>query len=714
MEKNLFQNVYKYENNKTNIHIMETPKICLNMIVKNESKIITRLLDSVVHLIDSYVICDTGSTDTTVDVICNYFEEKQIEGKVIVKKFENFGKTRSYALAQCINEPNADFILLLDADMQLIINPLLNIEEFKQSLIHDSYYLMQGNDGFQYKNVRLVRNAKNFYYIGATHEYITCDTHFVPEMIEKNDIFVNDIGDGGSKDTKYDRDIELLKSGLEKEPRNERYMFYLANSYKDNTQYAEAILYYNLRIVSKGWDQEIWCSHYYKGLCYKYLNKMAEAVECWLEAFHHTPRRLEPLQEIIQHYRIKGHHRTAYHFYLMTTNYRNQLKGDDELFLVKDVYDYKLDYELSLLGYYMALDTYMMNNLCINLLNVTTIHESYKENIMANYKYYAVDLKRLMNKNAMNLDILKENGKNMEMKHPYEFHDSTPSICFHNNQLIVVTRYVNYYIDKEGFYKSKALTGEYYILNSIETRNMCAIYDIVDNKLTLSKEFEVDYDTSTDGFYRGIEDVRITSHNDAVYFTGNRITQYPDLNITIEYGKLDVETGSLSSTLLDIENKSKIEKNWVLFPDGNKQRIIYKWHPLTICDIENPEFKKEELGTETVKIASTIETPPIFKDVRGSTNGIVIDDEIWFITHIVSYETKRHYYHMFVVLDKNSMQIKRYTRLCTFSAERIEYTLGFDYLVDKKEFIIGYSNNDSNTNFYNVTRENIEQLMIDP
>jgi len=36
-----------------------TPTLCLNMIVKNESKIILRLLDSVLPIIDCYCICDT-------------------------------------------------------------------------------------------------------------------------------------------------------------------------------------------------------------------------------------------------------------------------------------------------------------------------------------------------------------------------------------------------------------------------------------------------------------------------------------------------------------------------------------------------------------------------------------------------------------------------------------------------------------------------------
>ena len=37
----------------------EFPTVCLNMIVKNESKIITRLLESVYKFIDCYCICDT-------------------------------------------------------------------------------------------------------------------------------------------------------------------------------------------------------------------------------------------------------------------------------------------------------------------------------------------------------------------------------------------------------------------------------------------------------------------------------------------------------------------------------------------------------------------------------------------------------------------------------------------------------------------------------
>ena len=73
----------------TEIHDHRTT-LCLNMIVKNESKIILRLFDSVLPLIDSYCICDTGSTDDTVNIIKNYFHEKNIPGKVVFEPFKNF------------------------------------------------------------------------------------------------------------------------------------------------------------------------------------------------------------------------------------------------------------------------------------------------------------------------------------------------------------------------------------------------------------------------------------------------------------------------------------------------------------------------------------------------------------------------------------------------------------------------------------------------
>ena len=77
------------------------PTLCLNMIVKNESSIITRLLDSVLPIIDSYCICDTGCTDNTIEVMRTFFEKHNKKGKFVNEPFRDFGYNRSFALKAC-------------------------------------------------------------------------------------------------------------------------------------------------------------------------------------------------------------------------------------------------------------------------------------------------------------------------------------------------------------------------------------------------------------------------------------------------------------------------------------------------------------------------------------------------------------------------------------------------------------------------------------
>ena len=43
--------------------------IVLTMIVRNEERVIERCLASVRPYVDGYVICDTGSTDRTIELI---------------------------------------------------------------------------------------------------------------------------------------------------------------------------------------------------------------------------------------------------------------------------------------------------------------------------------------------------------------------------------------------------------------------------------------------------------------------------------------------------------------------------------------------------------------------------------------------------------------------------------------------------------------------
>jgi hypothetical protein len=133
-------------------------------------------------------------------------------------------------------------------------------------------------------------------------------------------------------------------------------------------------------------------------------------------------------------------------------------------------------------------------------------------------------------------------------------------------------------------------------------------------------------------------------------------------------------------------------------------KVIYGWYPLTIGNISETENSSINVFNATHQI----QTPTFFKWARGSTNGVNINGEIWFICHIVSYEDRRYYYHFFVVLDGETFQVKKYSRLFTFEKQPVEYTLGFVYFKETDEFLIGYSIMDREPKFMSIPKSHID------
>ena len=88
----------------------------------------------------------------------------------------------------------------------------------------------------------------------------------------------------------------------------------------------------------------------------------------------------------------------------------------------------------------------------------------------------------------------------------------------------------------------------------------------------------------------------------------------------------------------------------------------------------------------------------------------MIGDDIWFITHLVSDEDRRYYYHVFVLLEPTTYAVKKYSIPFTFEKSKIEYTLGFVYLEQQQQFLIGYSTNDSSSKYVAITKQTAESL----
>ena len=678
-----------------------TPTLCLNMIVKNESQIILRLLESVVGLIQFYCICDTGSTDNTVELIEQFFQSRNIPGKIVHEPFQDFGYNRAFSLKAC-EDINADYVLLLDADM--IFQVGVTAESFRKNLSKaDVHYIFQGTDAFFYKNVRVVKNRVGMSYWGVTHEYVTVPNGRTYNQIAKSDAFIRDIGDGGSKADKFLRDIRLLKKGLETTPNNDRYTFYLANSLKDSGQYDEAIEYYRKRIQLGGWLEEVWHSYYSIGACYLIKGDMGNAIYEWFNAYQVYPQRIENLYQIIHYYRNENKPLLAYPFLVLAKNELAKSHKLEYLFMQKDIYDYKIDYEMTIVGYYCNTDSYDLVRLSMNVLAYPYLADQVAHNILSNYKFYTKGLTKGITKDCELIALLKTVGVNLVQD--TDFISSTPSLLqLSNNKLAINTRYVNYSIGPAGEYLSKA---------TIETKNVLAIitYNESDAKWVKESEVIVQHDTQYDNKYVGIEDIRLFTDNSdtLVQYNGNR--GMPTGKMEIELGKINIVTGVTSSHRFPhIPNQGAIEKNWVMFLDSaGAQKMIYGWSPLVIGNITEGQGEKEANYVKTHEI----KTPYFFKFVRGSTNGVHMgNNEIWFICHAVSYEDRRYYYHLVVVLDATTYQLKKYTPLFTFEKEKVEYTLGFVYSPENNTLLIGYSVMDCRTEFIQVSKTHFDEMMI--
>ena len=643
--------------------------ICLNMIVKNESNIIKRMFDSVLDIIDTYCICDTGSTDNTIEIIEKYFKEKGKKGIVIKELFKNFEYNRTFALQKCYGM--SDFILVMDADMMLETR-----NDFKKDILDKNtvYSIYQGNNDFYYLNIRLVPNVKDIFYKGVTHEYISIPNQYKREMIKKEDLFIRDIGDGGCKENKIKRDIELLEKGIQEEPTNGRYYFYVANTYMDGNFYEKAIETYKKRIHLGGWSEELWYSSYKIGLSYLRLHEKEKAVYFFLDCIRYNPNRIENIYEIVKMYRIHGNHELGYYFYNIAKNtMKDGNSYENCLFFHNNIYEYELDYEYSILAYYIGERS--IDKIIHNIMNKTTI---YHDSLLRNLKFYQQYFQE-----KRKIEI--RNPKEIECKqNKIKIYPSSSSIIPYKDGYFMNIRYVNYQIDEKGRY----LNCEKNII-SMNYKFM------IDTNFQEMKEIGVIKNDENDNYYQGIEDLKIFNCNDNIHFIGTHITK--DRSIGICSGIYNIEGENLKYKR--IKNRKSCEKNWVYVSIKNELYIIYQWFPLQIG----------KLNEDKLVLLKDIEMPLYFKNTRGSSCGFEYKNEIWFIIHTVSYEEPRNYFHSIVVFDTD-LNLKRYTPYMKFQSRRIEYCLSI--MIKEDEIIIPYSIWDNQSVLSIYDKKYIESFMI--
>ena len=243
----------------------DAKRLCLNMIVKNETANLERCLGAVADHIACWVICDTGSSDGTQTLIESYFAKRGIPGELHSFPFRNFEQARNAALDRAGASTLAyDYLLLDDADMELVVED----ENFLTKLEAPGYRLIQRTEsGLAYWNTRLVKRDIGARYRGVTHEFLD-----VPGGVQElHGVWYKDHASGANRVDKFERDIRLLKQALKMEPENYRYWFYLAQSYRDAGKTKRAAEIYAKRAEMGGWDEEAWYARLQQARCLRLL-----------------------------------------------------------------------------------------------------------------------------------------------------------------------------------------------------------------------------------------------------------------------------------------------------------------------------------------------------------------------------------------------------------------------------------------------------------
>lgn len=340
--------------------------ITLAMMVKNEQKRIHVSLNSIINIVDSLCIFDTGSTDNTISIIKNFCIQHKLPLRLKQGKFVDFSTSRNEMLDYIDTFKDIDYILMLDCN-----DELKNASSFRQFCeenlsssttawnMHQQWFIGETID---YWNVRLIKPKSNWRYVGVVHEYITRNEELVPERIQDVIIYQDRTQDDDKTGQRFKRDVVMLLNEFKRDP-EPRNIFYLAQTYDCLGDIENAYKFYKLRTEYIGFFEEIFQSYYRMAFIikntivenkevsdeYKSVFNWEKVIECCLKAYQRL-HRVEPLIIIIQYYMEEKEWSLAYSFCRLAIEL--DFPHDHSLWIDSNSYSYKRYHLMGIVAYY--------------------------------------------------------------------------------------------------------------------------------------------------------------------------------------------------------------------------------------------------------------------------------------------------------------------------------------------------------------------------
>ena len=311
------------------------------------------------------------------------------------------------------------------------------------------------------------------------------------------------------------------------------------------------------------------------------------------------------------------------------------------------------------------------------------------------------------------------------------FLPGSASYVEHLGEHYLNTRFVNYWMYPNGYYRFHNPDMV------IENRNFCSLLDPETLEPKNFSEFYEQTIYGVDGnplklperekrtFSVGLEDIRLFSVNDKIRFIATNVEYSPVSKNRMVLGTYDLATSTYRDcqVLIPPDPNSWCEKNWIPvvfvknsgceavrgrtnsgelcsqeFRDNSgivEERFIYKWSPM--------EIGRVDPTTNQLQIVLRHETKHwLFSKLRGSTT--FIDAPLHILPKSLNYDedlgeteyvvglahfseehSPRHYYHLLILLEKNTLKPVAVSRVFYFEKLTIEFCIGMTTrVVDEK------------------------------
>jgi glycosyltransferase involved in cell wall biosynthesis len=210
------------------------PTISAALIVKNEEVLLSRCLESLKGL-DEIVICDTGSSDKTVEIAKKYTDKVHTD----FVWNDDFSKARNHAKSKA----TGDWILSIDADEYLedvgAVKEAVTLAEARGLLAVDIYLIGEnGSQSFYYP--RLFKNVEQVFWEGAVHNTVSV----LGEKVGNVRVRVGSSPAHANDPNRAFRILqnEFIKSQLKNEPPSPRIMYYLGSEYSHRGDWDNTVL----------------------------------------------------------------------------------------------------------------------------------------------------------------------------------------------------------------------------------------------------------------------------------------------------------------------------------------------------------------------------------------------------------------------------------------------------------------------------------------